>query len=74
MKYKKPVVFVSAIKETNTHYHFKSTSPVLYKDSRNIEQRDNNLREMIGDYIKTMEKAITKHPEQWYNYYYFWNT
>ena len=74
MKYKKPVVFVTAVKETNTHYHFKSTNPELYIDSRNIEKRNSELKKMIGDYIGTMEKVINAHPEQWYNYYYFWNT
>jgi predicted LPLAT superfamily acyltransferase len=74
MKYKKPVVFVSAVKESNDHYHFKSTKPVLYPNSRNVEQKEIYLRKMIGDYIETMEATIRKHPEQWYNYYYFWNT
>ncbi len=73
MKYKKPVVFVSALKETNSHYHFKSTKPKLYLDSRNMEKREESLRKMISDYVVSMESAILKHPEQWYNYYYFWN-
>ena len=74
MKYKKPVVYVSAVKETVNHYLFNSTAPEYYQDSRNLNNRNKVLRKMIGNYIKTMEKAIRKHPEQWYNYYYFWNT
>jgi len=74
MKYNKPVTYVSALKETNYHYHFKATPPYLYSNSRNLEERDNQLRNMIEDYIKQMEIAVLKHPEQWFNYYYFWNT
>lgn len=73
MKYGKPVTFVSALKESNTHYHFRATKPSLYQNSRTLEKREEQLKWMIEDYIREMESAVHKSPEQWFNYYYFWN-
>lgn len=72
MKYKKPVTFVSAIKETNKHYHLFATKPIIYNNSNKIAERDKMLKQMLDDYIKQIEETLRKHPEQWFNYYYFW--
>lgn len=72
MKYKKPVTFISAIKETNKHYHFTATEPKIYQNSNNITNREKVLKQMVIDYKKELENTLHKHPEQWFNYYYFW--
>ena len=72
MKYGKPVTFVSAVKETNKHYHFVATKPKVYKNSNKIIERDKALKQLVEDYIKQIEETLYKHPEQWFNYYYFW--
>lgn len=72
IKYKKPVTFVSAVKETNTHYHFYATKPKLYQAGTNATMRNDQLKNILDDYIFEMEKILKKHPEQWFNYYYFW--
>ncbi|MFK5856370.1 MAG: lipid A biosynthesis acyltransferase [Bacteroidota bacterium] len=72
MKYKKPVTFVSSVKETNTHYIFKATKPKVYSNSNKIIEREKELKNMITDYVKQLEITLKKHPEQWFNYYYFW--
>lgn len=72
LKYAKPVSFVSAIKETDTHYHFFATKPKVYKASRKKEEKENQLRNMLTDYTKEVERILTIAPEQWFNYYYFW--
>ena len=72
MKYKKPVTYVSSVKETNTHYHFTATKPKMYPNSNKISKRENELKHMITDYIEQLEITIKNHPEQWFNYYYFW--
>lgn len=73
MKYKKPVTFVSATKETNTQYCFKATKPRLYKNSKSILEREIVLRQMLSNYIDELQVTLQNHPEQWFNYYYFWN-
>ena len=72
MKFKKPVTFVSAVKETDTHYHFYATKPAIYSSSRNKVENESTLHKMLGDYINELERMLTKAPEQWFNYYYFW--
>jgi len=72
MKYKKPVTYISAIKETNKHYHFTATEPKIYLNSNSIVKRKEVLKQMMSDYKDQLEKTLNKHPEQWFNYYYFW--
>ncbi|MEJ2595208.1 MAG: lipid A biosynthesis acyltransferase [bacterium] len=72
VKYKKPVSFVSAIKESNTHYHFYATKPKLYKAARDKKSQEEKITEMLTDYTQEMESILRLAPEQWFNYYYFW--
>ncbi len=72
MKYNKPVTYVSAIKVDNNHYRLTATKPVLYSNSGKLEIRKNTLRKMLTDYICQLETTLNRHPEQWFNYYYFW--
>jgi predicted LPLAT superfamily acyltransferase len=72
VKYAKPVTFVSAVKETKSHYHFFATPAKLYKAENNVKSRDQQTSEMLGDYVRQLEMTVKQHPEQWFNYYYFW--
>ena len=72
-KFNKPVIFVAAMKETKTHYHFYASKPKLYSHQPGIKKRDVQLKIMIGDYIRELELIIKKYPVQWFNYYYFWS-
>ncbi len=72
MKYNKPVTFVSAIKKTDTHYHFYATKPIVYKGSRDKIENDIQLKNMLNDYTAEVERILHIAPEQWFNYYYFW--
>lgn len=74
MKYKKPVTFVSAIKETDTHYHFYATKPRVYQYSRNKVEIETIMNTMLSDYTAEVERILKIAPEQWFNYYYFWQT
>jgi len=70
VKYKKPVIFVSAVKETDSHYHFFACKP-NFQEKSNITKEElvNNLLE---EYITNLELTLKSYPEQWFNYYYFW--
>lgn len=72
IKYNKPVCFVSAIKETDTHYHFYATKPKVYKGSRNKSENEIQLISILKDYTTEVERILKIAPEQWFNYYYFW--
>lgn len=66
--FKVPVTFVFAVKESKWHYHLFA-SPV--KEYSNIG-RDQVIRQMLTDYTAEMEAKVKQYPEQWFNYYNFW--
>ncbi len=67
-KFKVPVSFVFALKETHLHYHFFASE---IKDYSHLS-KDALMQQMLDDFVIEMEIKIKKYPEQWYNYYNFW--
>lgn len=73
-KYQVPLVHVSAMKESCSHYHFYATAPVLYKYPGSLKERKEELARMVNDYVAELERMIKLYPCQWFNYYQFWKT
>ncbi|WDZ98748.1 LpxL/LpxP family acyltransferase [Mucilaginibacter sp. SJ] len=67
-KFKVPVTFVYALKESALHYHFFA-SPV--KDYSGLPKGE-GIQQLINDFIISFENKVKTYPEQWYNYYNFW--
>jgi predicted LPLAT superfamily acyltransferase len=67
-KFKVPVSFVFAMKETNLHYHFFASAISEYDDVK----KENVMQNMLDDFANEMENKVKQYPEQWYNYYNFW--
>ena len=67
--FKVPVSFVFAVKETNLHYHFFAGK------IKNYHQQDKGavMQQMLNDFANEMEVKVKQYPEQWFNYYNFWN-
>lgn len=59
-----PVAFVYVMKETNKHYH-------LYTRLATAKQRDD--KELLENYVTSIEKILAKYPLQWFNYFDFWD-
>jgi predicted LPLAT superfamily acyltransferase len=72
MKFKVPVSFVFAMKDSRKHYHFYATPPVTYNQPLTLAGRDEKLQQIIKEYINSVEEKINKYPFQWFNYYDFW--
>lgn len=72
MKFNVPVSFVFAMKESNKSYHFYATPPVWYRQEGQQQKRDATILKIIREYICELEKTIRRYPEQWFNYYNFW--
>ncbi|MFA5417230.1 MAG: acyltransferase [Bacteroidales bacterium] len=70
IKYNKPITYISAIRHPKMHYHFFATRPKTYASKRS--EFDQSLKSALSDYISFLSKTILQHPEQWFNYYYFW--
>lgn len=67
--FKVPVSFVFAAKESKLHYHFFASQ---IKDYSHFG-KDQLMQEMLNDFALEMEKKIKQYPEQWFNYYNFWD-
>jgi len=66
--FKVPLSFVFAVKESKLHYHFFASE---IKDYANAA-KDAVMQEMLNDFSKELEKKLKHYPEQWFNYYNFW--
>jgi predicted LPLAT superfamily acyltransferase len=67
-KFKVPVSFVFAMKERPLHYHFFASE---IKEYHHLE-KEAALQKMLSNFSEEMENKVKKYPEQWYNYYNFW--
>jgi len=59
-----PYIFVFAVKQSKTHYHFIAKLP--------DPAAGNSIESMIEDYLQNVERIVRAHPEQWFNYFDFW--
>lgn len=67
-KFKVPVSFVFAVKETNYHYHLFASKPKDYSEL----PRNAVIQQMLNDFVSEVENKVKTYPEQWFNYYNFW--
>lgn len=66
--FKVPVSYVFAFKETGRHYHLFASEAKEYK----IGTKDMIIQQILGDFIGQLENKVKQYPEQWFNYYNFW--
>lgn len=71
-RFAKPVSFAFAFKETATHYHFYATPLKNYPRIKNLNDRKEVSGMILYDYIEVLESMVKKYPEQWFNFYEFW--
>ncbi|POY36539.1 lipid A biosynthesis acyltransferase [Solitalea longa] len=67
-KFKVPVSYVFAVKESSSHYHFFATKGNDYAHVPKAEV----MNTMLGDYVNGLENKVHQYPLQWFNYYDFW--
>jgi len=66
-KLRAPVSFVMAMKEGKDHYHFFASPARTYGG-----RGDTGARQLLCDYVAVLEEKVKAYPEQWFNYYDFW--
>lgn len=66
-KLRAPVSIVFALKTGNNSYHFTATEPRIF-DGRGSE----GAERMLSAYVCELEKVVGAYPEQWFNYFDFW--
>lgn len=65
---KVPVVFYFSMREPKRTYHFHFI--VADKIVRSKEKKPEQL--LLEQYVNTLEEIVKQYPEQWFNYYPFW--
>jgi predicted LPLAT superfamily acyltransferase len=73
-RYDIPVTFVFTIKESKTHYHFYASKPKIYRNISGTGNEDDDMKILIQDYIAILEDFVRKYPDQWFNFFDFWDT
>jgi len=71
-KFKVPVTYVTAMKQTSRHYYFYASKPVISEYPNNLSKRKKIISDLVKDYVSQVEMIIKKFPEQWFNRYDFW--
>ncbi|TSA26811.1 MAG: lipid A biosynthesis acyltransferase [Bacteroidetes bacterium] len=71
-RFRMPLSFVFAVKETRKHYHFYATPLYRPEFSRNLQKREEILKEAVTAYVRKLEEILREYPLQWFNYYDFW--
>jgi predicted LPLAT superfamily acyltransferase len=66
--FKVPVSFVFAMKESNLHYHFFASPD---RNDPTLE-REALTTKLMQEFAVEMAKKVKTYPEQWYNFYNFW--
>ena len=64
-----PVVFYFSMREKGMKYKFK----FILAKTENGGKSTLSAEELMGRYIHTLENILKEYPEQWFNYYDFWN-
>ena len=67
-KFKVPVSYVFAVKESKLHYHLFASD---IKDYATVAKNE-IMPQMLTEYVQEIEKKVKQYPEQWFNYYNFW--
>lgn len=63
------VIAVNVMKASTLGYKIYVT-PLTY--NRSLTRRE-QIQQLAEAYVKELERVVTLHPEQWYNYYEFWS-
>ena len=69
-KMKVPVVFYFAMREKGRKYRFMFFSPEMFPCSGTEK---NGAERILASYAAALESVVKKYPEQWFNYYDFWD-
>ena len=64
-----PVSVVFAFKETKSHYHFFGSSLLTRS---NDESKEDFISRLTNTFVADLEQKVKMYPEQWFNYYNFW--
>lgn len=69
---KLPVVYVFSVKEEKRKYHFFGIPSGINVDEYESMTKNECAKKLLLGYTSALEKILRKFPDQWFNYYDFW--
>lgn len=67
-----PVTFAFVMRDGPRRYRFYATPPRNYAIPKGKRITESELMPILQDYVKELEKMLHQYPEQWFNYYGYW--
>jgi predicted LPLAT superfamily acyltransferase len=71
VKFDIPVLTLFVLKKSSRHYHI-SLNRIDRYSSVNLSSKE-KVETLALNYVTELEKVLKEYPEQWYNFYKFWN-
>ena len=71
-KFQVPVCYVSTMKKSRYHYHFKATQPAILPFPGKLKTRGQDMKELVKPYVNNLECIVKENPTQWFNFHSFW--
>lgn len=68
-----PVLAIFVMKTGLRRYHVEVSDISLTPDEQRQMKRREQVGRLAGKYVEAFEKAVRQYPNQWFNYYEFWN-
>ena len=66
-----PVLTLFVMKESRRHYHIYLSRIDQYPESTHSAKEKVDV--LAHNYVLELERILKKYPEQWFNFYKFWN-
>ncbi|MCG8697930.1 MAG: hypothetical protein MI922_07735 [Bacteroidales bacterium] len=73
LKFNAPLIYVTALKESKSHYYFNATPPFYTSKITKPKEKRLRMKELASEYVTYQEQQLKKAPHQWFNFYQFWN-
>jgi len=67
-----PVVYVFSVKENIRKYHFYGIPSQLDVREYELKPKAQAASLLLHEYVTALENIVSKYPDQWFNYYDFW--
>ncbi len=68
-----PIAHIFTMKKSYFHYRLHFSFIKSYEYSGRRIEKEACIRNMADDYVSSLENIMKQYPEQWFNYYAFWN-
>ena len=67
-----PVVYVFSVKENKRKYHFYGIPSDLKPEDYTQHSKNEVAKTLLLEYVSALESMVKQYPDQWFNYYDFW--